>query len=194
MNEVRASLRRPVPPSRVPAAGMSLWEAAKRAWSLRGVMGRVKLAADTVVVGRILAPGWGLVRIGAGVRLDATQAPILLKAHAGAEIILEDGVVIESGASIEAVRSVRIGARSQLGAFCMILDNSLHQLEGDRLVRPQSHPVVLEEDVLIGPRSILLPGAHLGRGTRVGPCTVLSRRTPPGSVVVGHPAVIRKPA
>jgi len=173
---------------------MSLWEAAKRYWSLRGAIGRVKLAADTVVVGRILAPGKGLVRVGAGVRLDASQAPILLMAFPGAEILLEDGVVIESGASIEAVRSVRIGARSQLGAFSMILDNSFHQLEGDRKVLPESHPVVLEEDVLIGPRSILLPGAHLGRGTRVGPCTVLARRTPPGAVVVGHPAVIRMPA
>lgn len=193
MNETRAYLR-PPPPSRLGGVGASLWEAAKRSWSLRGTMGRVQWGAGTVVVGRILAPGWGLVRIGAGVRLDATQAPILLKAHAGAEIILEDGVVIESGASIEAVRSVRIGARSQLGAFTMILDNSLHQLEGDRLLLPESRPVVLEEDVLIGPHSMLLPGAHLGRGTRVGPCTVLSRRTPPGAVVVGHPAVIRVPA
>jgi acetyltransferase-like isoleucine patch superfamily enzyme len=103
-------------------------------------------------------------------------------------------VVIESGVSIEAVRSVRIGARSLLGAFSMILDNSFHQLEGDRMARPRSYPVVIEEEVLVGPRSILLPGTHLGRGTRVGPCTVLSRRTPPGATVSGHPAVIRMPA
>ncbi len=172
---------------------MSLWRAAKRYWSLRGAKGRVKLASDTVVVGRILAPGKGLVRVGAGVRLDASQAPILLMAFAGAEIILEDGVVIESGVSIEAVRSVRIGARSHIGAFSMILDNSFHQLEGDRKMRPESHPVVLEEDVLIGPHSILLPGAQVGRGTRLGPCTVLSHRTPPGAVVVGNPPFIRVP-
>ena len=172
---------------------MNLWMAVKRHWSLRGAKGRVKLAADTVVVGRILAPGGGLVRVGAGVRLDARQAPILLMAFPGAEIILEDGVVVESGASIEAVRSVRIGARSQLGAFSMILDNNFHPLEGDRKIRPESHPVVVEEDVLIGPHSILLPGAQPGRGTRVGPCTVLSHRTPPGAVVVGHPPFIRVP-
>jgi len=190
MSQIPACLPADVP--RV--AAMSLWQAAKRYWSLRGAMGRVELAADTVVVGRILAPGKGLVRVGAGVRLDASQAPILLMAFPGAEIVLGDGVVIESGASIEAVSSVRIGARSRLGAFSMILDNSFHHLEGDRNVLPQSHPVVLEEDVLVGPRSIVLPGAHLGRGTRVGPCTVLSRRTPPGAVVAGHPAVIRMSA
>lgn len=182
-------------PVEVPGvAAMSLWDAARLWWNLRGATGRLELAADAVVAGRILAPGKGLVRVGAGVRLDASQSPILLMAFPGAEILLEDSVVIESGVSIEAVSSVRIGARSQLGAFCMILDNSFHQLEGDRMVRPQSRPVVIEEDVLIGPRSILLPGAHIGRGTRVGPCTVLSRRTPPGAVVVGHPAVIRMPA
>lgn len=176
------------------AAVMSLRDAARLWWNLRGAAARIELAADAVVTGRILAPGKGLVRIGAGVRLDAGQAPILLMAFPGAEIVLEDGVVLESGVSIEAVRSVRIGARSRLGAFCMVLDNSFHQMEGDRTMRPQSHPVVIEDDVLVGPRSILLPGAHLGRGTRVGPCTVLSRRTPPGARVSGHPAVIRTPA
>jgi len=173
---------------------MSLWTAAKRCWSLRGSSGRLVLGSDTVMVGRILLQGPGTVRVGNGVRLDASLAPIVLKAFAGAEIILEDGVEMESGASIEALQSVRIGARSRLGAFSMILDNSFHQLEGDREVAPDSIPVVIEEDVVIGPRAILLPGTHLGRGTRVGPCTVISRRTPAGATVVGHPAVIRPPA
>lgn len=190
MNPLEA--RSPAALPRLPS--MPWWDAARRLWSLRRWTGRLELAPDTVLVGRVVAPGKGAVRVGAGVRMEAGQAPILLMAFPGAEIVLGDGVVIESGVSIEAVSSVRIGDRSRIGAFSMILDNSFHQLEGDRMARPQSHPVVIEDDVLIGPHCILLPGAHLGRGTRVGPCTVLSRRTPPGAVVVGHPAVIRLPA
>jgi len=171
---------------------MGWWERANQLWSLRGSWGRIELGQGVTVRGRIIFRGKGKVLVGAGVRMDARQSPIVLKArYENAEILIGDGVIIEGGVSIEANASVRIGANTHIGAFAMLLDNHFHQLEGDRSVSPQSQPVVLEEDVEIGPRAILLPGAHVGRGTRVGPGSVLSRRTPPGVVVIGNPASVR---
>ena len=157
--------------------------------------GHIEVAAGARLLGQIRFKGSGLVRIGAGSRLDGRLAGIDLRAGPRAELLLGEGVVVEEGVSIEAMQSVEVGARCpRLGAFSKILDNDLHLVEGDREVAPDSHPVRLEEEVTLGPRAIILPGAHLGRGTRVRPGAVFSHRSPAGAEVVGHPARIRPPA
>jgi acetyltransferase-like isoleucine patch superfamily enzyme len=165
------------------------------------VGGQVEVGAGVSLLGQVWIRGPGLVRIGPGVRLDGRLSGIELVAGPGAELTLGEGVVIEEGVSIEALHSVRIGARCRLGAFCKILDNDMHLVEGVRLSRPEigeltpgSHPVTLEEEVTLGPRAIILPGAYLGRGTRVKPGAVFSHRTRAGAEVVGHPARVLSPA
>jgi acetyltransferase-like isoleucine patch superfamily enzyme len=141
--------------------------------------------------GTIWIHGPGAVRVGERVVLDGRVVPIELHAGPGAEIVLGDGVRVEGGASLEAVRSIRVGARVRVGRFCKILDNNFHRL-GDRGVQPRSNPVIVEDDAELGVRSILLPGAHVGRGAVVGPATVLSRRVPAGSRVAGVPAAVQR--
>jgi acetyltransferase-like isoleucine patch superfamily enzyme len=153
---------------------------------------RAKVGAAPVIEGGVHIRGKGRVVVGDGVRFEGHQAPIDLHVGSGAEIVLGDGVVLHSGCSIEALASVRIGAGSRLCAFSKVLDNHHHDLDGDLKQRPSSVPVLVEEDVLVGPRAILLPGAHLGRGSVVSPATVVARRTPPGSEITGYPASIRK--
>jgi len=173
---------------------MDLWQQARLKWRLWRAGGRVEVAGGAALLGRIRFTGTGLVRIGAGARLDGRLSAIELRAGPGAELVLDEGVVVEPGVSIEALLSVRIGARCRIGAFCKVLDNDLHLVEGDRTVAPDSHPVLLEEEVILGPRVILLPGARLGRGTQVRPGVVFSHRAPAGAVVVGHPARVELPA
>jgi carbonic anhydrase/acetyltransferase-like protein (isoleucine patch superfamily) len=152
---------------------------------------RAEVGAGVQVAGRVWLPGRGRVTIGARARLSGPCAPVELRAEAIAELVVEDDVVIEEGCSIEATQLVRIGARTRMGAFCKILDNHLHDPAGDFFHRPPGRPVVIEEDCIIGPRAILLPGAHVGRGSRVGPGTVVSRRIPPHSCFAGVPPTLR---
>ena len=172
---------------------MSLGALLQRWWWLRGHRGTLVIAEGARIEGRLWCAGPGTVRIGAGVRLEAHTAPIELRAAQGAEIVLEEGVVVESGCSIEAVSAVRVGARSRLGAFSKVIDNNFHEAAGDHQHRPPSVPVVIEADVSIGPRAIILPGAHVGCGSRIGPATVVSRRLPPGVEAAGVPLEIRHP-
>lgn len=162
------------------------------------VGGQVEVGAGVSLLGQVRVRGPGLLRIGAGVRLDGRLAGIQLVTGPGAELTFGEGVVIDEGVSIEAVRSVRIGARCRIGAFCKILDNDMHLVEqlgeGLREVKPDSHQVTLEEEVTLGARVVILPGAHLGRGTRVKPGAVFSHRTRAGAEVVGHPARVLYPA
>jgi acetyltransferase-like isoleucine patch superfamily enzyme len=140
---------------------------------------------------RVRIRGEGTVSIGRGVRFDTSTARIELHALRGAEIVIGDDVCLESGVSIEAMCSVRIGARTTIGAFSKILDGHFHSLEGDRHARPTPTAVVVEEDVFIGPRVVLLPRAHIGRGSIVRPGTVVTRRFPPGVVLAGARAAVR---
>jgi maltose O-acetyltransferase len=51
-----------------------------------------------------------------------------------------------------------------------------------------SRPVVIDDDVWIGVRAILLPGITIGRGSIIGAGAVVSKDVPEYSVAVGNPA------
>lgn len=166
--------------------GLRAW--ARRAWTRFALRRCASVGKAPWVRGRVWIHGAGRVRLGDRVRLDASLAPIELHVEQGAELILEDDVCIEGGSSLEAQQRVHIGARSRVGAFCKVLDNHFHPLRGDRHARPRSTPVHVGEDVLLGPRVILLPGAQLERGVQVLAASVISRRIPAGVQVGGQPA------
>jgi acetyltransferase-like isoleucine patch superfamily enzyme len=152
---------------------------------------RAEGGRDVVVRGGLWIRGPGRIEIGERVVLDGATAPIELHVGPGAVIVLGDDVYIGGGTSIEAQRAVTIGARTRVGRFSKIIDNHFHNAAGKRNERPPSGPAVIEEDVELGPRAILLPGAHVGKGTRVVAGSVITRRVPPFSLVSGVPAVTR---
>jgi maltose O-acetyltransferase len=127
------------------------------------------------VLGRVWVHGRGDVTVGDDVVLDARSAPIEIHATEGAEIAIGRGVRIESGASLEAISRITIGPGATLGAFCKIMDNHFHPLNGDNRL-PPSRPVVVGAGAVIGERAILLPGASVESGAVVPPGAVVSRR------------------
>jgi maltose O-acetyltransferase len=48
--------------------------------------------------------------------------------------------------------------------------------------------VVIEDDVWIGTRAIILPGRRLGKGCIVGAGAVVTKDVEPHSIVAGNPA------
>lgn len=52
--------------------------------------------------------------------------------------------------------------------------------------------IVIEDDVWIGARVIILPGVTIGKGSVVGAGAVVPRSIPPYSVAVGNPARVVK--
>lgn len=181
-----------VRPVRLPSAAFEPLLALLRAARLRL---RARVAGAPTVLGPVRVRGSGRVTIGRGVRFLARQAPVDLHAGPGAEIVIGDGAVLESGVLVEALASVRIGAGARLGAFSRLLDNNFHVVGAGPRARPESRPLVVEDGAAVGPRAVLLPGAHLGRGSRVGAGAVLGKRLPDGVEVAGYPAVtVRRPA
>jgi len=146
-----------------------------------------RVGAGARALGSIWVHGAGRTILGANVLLDGRLAPIELHAAAGALIELGDDVTVHGGTSIEAVDSVTVGAGCVLAPFVKIIDNNFHSLRGDRNRRPPSRPVVVEDQVSIGERAIILPGAHLQAGARIAARTVISQRVPRGALVEGNP-------
>ena len=53
-------------------------------------------------------------------------------------------------------------------------------------------PVIIEDDVWIGARAIILPGVIIGKGSVIGAGAVVAKSIPPYSVAVGNPARVVK--
>lgn len=53
-------------------------------------------------------------------------------------------------------------------------------------------PVVIDDDVWIGRRAIILPGVHIGEGCVIGAGAVVTKDIPPYSVAAGVPAKVVK--
>ena len=165
---------------------------------LQSVRGRLSLwrcrsvGPGCQVLGKVWVHGGGDVRLGRGVILDGRAAPIELHAHPGGLLILGDEVRVMGGASLESTESVVIGARSVVGAFVKVIDNDFHGVSGERHERPPPKPVVVESDVVLGERVILLPGAFIGSGSRLESSTVVSKRIAPKSWVKGNPPRVMK--
>lgn len=136
------------------------------------------VGASPRVRGRLWIHGDGEIRIGDRVFFDGELAPIELYSWAGAAIIIGDDSYIGGGSSFEATSSITLGARARLEGFCRVMDNHFHPLVGDRHVLPAPRPVVVEDDVVMGRRTIVLAGARVERGARIDAGTVIKRPKP----------------
>lgn len=137
----------------------------------------------------------------------AVAAPLL--ASSGRDVNIEYGAFFGRG------DQVHLGERSGIGINCrlhgpvrigdgvMMGPEVLVYTDGHRfddVRRPmveQGHraprEVVIEDDVWIGARSIILPGVRIGRGSVVGAGSVVTKDVPECCVVAGNPArVVRR--
>ena len=99
-----------------------------------------------------------------------------------------------SGIGVNAVIAphVSIGDDVMMGPDCMIFTSN-HRMDGlDRPMWQQGftepRPVVIEDDVWMGARVIILPGVRVGRGSVIGAGSVVTHDVEPYSIVAGNPA------
>jgi acetyltransferase-like isoleucine patch superfamily enzyme len=71
----------------------------------------------------------------------------------------------------------------------MLMDNAYHFVVPERrLERPESRPIILERNVWLGARTIVLPGITIGEDSCVGAGSVVTKDVPPRTFVAGAPA------
>jgi len=117
--------------------------------------------------------------------------PVIISAWApGAQIEIADDVGM-SGCSVTAEQHITIGKRVTIGAGVLIMDTDAHPLDPEQRFRgvpARTAPVVIEEDVFVGARAIILKGVRLGKGAVVAAGAVVTKDVPCYTIVGGNPA------
>lgn len=161
-------------------------EAVRARWFLRRadhVGARVRLRGTPAVANR------GRMRIGDRTQLVSTIATLELVAEPGGLLDIGPRSLVNFGCSLVATELVRIGADCHIGPYTALIDNDFHHVDPERrLERPPSKPIVVEDNVWIGARSIVMPGVTIGRDSCVGAGSVVTRDVPPRTLVAGVPA------
>lgn len=141
----------------------------------------------TRVYGRPRIVNRGTLIIGERVRIWSTTVRTEFAVFDRGTLEIGDRCSINYGTSIAATGLVRIGHDCMLGTYSMILDNDFHEIER-RDVMPEPRPVVLEDNVWLGNRTLILPGVTIGHDSVIGAGSVVMTNVPPRSVALGNPA------
>lgn len=128
--------------------------------------------------------------------------------HMGKHVNIERGANFGSGVDIELgdhsgigincqiPPHTKIGSDVMMGPDVLILGTNHIYDNPDLPMRLQgsvtAQPVVIEDDVWIGARVILLPGVHIGKGAIIGAGSVVTKDVPPYAVCAGNPAQVVK--
>jgi acetyltransferase-like isoleucine patch superfamily enzyme len=154
-------------------------------------LGRINAPFSVRLRGRVHLSGSGEVVLGEGVSLNGTVVPVELNTYASGRIEIGSHTFINYGSSIAARASVKIGSYCHLGHYLFVMDNDQHDVVRHWQL-PPSEPVVIEDDVWIGSKVIILPGVRIGSRAVIGAGSIVTKDIPPRCVAAGNPArVIR---
>ena len=106
-----------------------------------------------------------------------------------AELIMGNLVGINQGSTIYAAESIRIGSNVLIGDRTTIYDTNFHQVEEDSII---TRPVEIGDNAWIGVRTIILPGAKIGKNAVIGAGSLVTKSIPDDHLAVGSPAKVIK--
>lgn len=119
-------------------------------------------------------------------------------ANPNARIIIGNNVGLSS-TCIWAHNEIIIGDNVKIGGDCILLDSDAHSLNYlDRrninldIKHTKSASITIENDVLIGTRSIILKGVTIGSKSIIGSGSVVTKSIPPNCIAAGNPCKIIK--
>jgi acetyltransferase-like isoleucine patch superfamily enzyme len=158
-------------------------------WYLRSAQQR---GARVTLRGRLRVSNRGRLTIGGHVRLVSTLAKSELATLPGGHIEIGDNVFVNFGTSIVSSAHVKIGNDCLIGTHVTIMDCDFHRVE-DKAWDTSGEPIVLQDRVWLGNRSIILKGVTIGHDSVVAAGAVVTRDVPPRVVAAGNPArVVRE--
>lgn len=121
-----------------------------------------------------------------------------VKVCKNAVLLIGNNVGISS-ACIWVHKSIRIGNNVKIGGDCILIDSDCHSLNylerrddnSDKLNKKDKE-IVIEDDVLIGARCIILKGVHVGARSVIGAGSVVTKDIPCDCIAAGNPCKVIK--
>ncbi len=143
--------------------------------------GRIEVGRNFKCLNRITSNSFGMIQ------------PSLFTVYPQGVLHIGDDVGL-SGTTISCSKAITIGNNVMIGSGCLITDNDAHPLNAEKRRNVYNYkdvatlPVVIDDDVFIGTRSIILKGVTIGRGAVIGAGSVVTKDVPPFTIVAGNPA------
>jgi len=175
-------------------------------WSNGELPANVRLGENTIVTADYAFKRFHSVRdpgltVGDNSTMDGVHFAV------GADAVVKIGSFCYfTNAVVLSEESITIGDYVVIGWNATIADTDFHPLDpaqrvadaiacsplGGGRARPPiaRRPVVIEDDVWIGPNATILKGVRIGAGSFIEPGALVTQDVPPGSRVLGNPAQI----
>jgi len=119
-----------------------------------------------------------------------------------AVIAIGAGTSLSNNVQVLAESHVLIGEGCLIGDNVLIMDSDAHDLSADARKADKTSttpvviltaPVIIEDNVFIGSRVIILKGVTIGKDSVIGAGSVVVRSIPPGVIAAGNPAKVIRP-
>ena len=186
--------------SRVTRSFLKRWQRMAFWLNCRG--GRVRCEGRLTLEAALVCDGRGAVSLGSNISVGCGLAPLLASGavrlqarERGSRVIVGAGTSFSNNVQVISETCVTIGRNCLIGDAVLILDSDFHALspEGRRSLPAITAPVVLEDNVFIGSRTIILKGVTIGKDSVIGAGSVVVRSIPPGVIAAGNPAKVIRP-
>ena len=179
-------------------------KAAREGWAEGKLPANVRLGENTLVQGqhsfrRFRSTQNPALTVGAHSTMDGVHF-----AHGANAVVTIGDYCCFTNALLLCELEIHIGNYVLIGWNATIADSDFHPLSpaqriadaiacsplADGRPRPviDAKPVVIEDDVYIGPNATILKGVRIGAGSVIEPGTLVTRDVPPRSRVSGNPA------
>lgn len=116
---------------------------------------------------------------------------VIIKTNTSNSIIQIGNNVGISGATLSSNSRITIGNSVLIGSGVLITDSDAHSINpkfrSDK-TKIKSSPIIIEDEVFVGARSIILKGVTIGRGALIGAGSVVSKNVEAFAIVAGNPA------
>jgi len=107
----------------------------------------------------------------------------------GAKITMGDKVFLNNRVQISCSKEIRIGTHCDIADECFIIDNDFHDVGKEP---SKKAPIIIENNVWLASRVIVLKGVTIGEGSVIGAGSVVTKSISPNSFAAGAPAKIIK--
>lgn len=106
--------------------------------------------------------------------------------------LLIDHMKLGCGCYLNCTNYIKIGCGVIVGPYTIIMDGDGHVVEGDNYIGENRKPIIIEDNVWIGTRSVILKGVTIGKGSVIAAGSVVTKDVPANCLAGGVPARILK--
>ncbi len=167
-------------------AGAKRWLLAR--WYLRKCTSVGKMVT---VNGKPVIDAKGTVHIGNDVRIWSVFNQSKIYVSKGGTLKVGNNSRI-NGVHISVSKLVEIHDNVRIAPYCVIVDSDFHKVDDHFSNDGVSKPIIIEDDVWITMRCMILRGVKIGRGAVIAAGAVVTKDVPPYTVVGGVPAKVIK--